>query len=491
MRFNNYKIRTITHIVIIFLPIYQSKSVTMKTNTSSKLTLIITLIIIPMFVIAQPVTYVNDNINKASSANNQVELIAGNSKNINNDSIWMHYDDVENYDSWGFLTNGELYDVMAKWEPEDLSEYEDWAVTKVKFIVTNELPIIKVKIWEGTDGTEVYSQDVVQNVNTWTEVTLDEPFDFDHNQVLMVGYQVDMTMTELGGFVTATDDGPPVDGYGNLVRLNGQWLSEYNNHNLRVMLELNFEADFTAEKTNICDGDDITFINLSLGAESYLWTFEGGDPATSTLENPTVNYSIPGNYDVTLEITKDGNTLTENKQNFVKVNEVPSPIQGEQLVCDYTDADYSVILSEGSSYTWEVDKGDIISGQGTNMITVSWLGEGIGDVVCIEQTIYGCSGSSDPFEVIIDNCTGFSFNEAATPVTIKPNPANGNYLIIENITESPLDIEIIDINGRIVLHEKSASLSTKIDISKLEKGIYMITAKGFEGTRHTIKFIRN
>ncbi len=268
----------------------------MKINPTF-ITILVVLYNIQMSLVSQP-------LNQFS--NQEIELNNENSRHeISNDSTWIHYDDVENYDSWGFLTNGELYDVIAKWDPEDLVEYEDWAVTKVKFIVTNELPIIKVKIWEGENGIEIFSQDVVQNVNEWTEVTLDEPFDFDHTKILMVGYEVDMTMTELGGFVTATDDGPPEDGYGNLVRLNGQWLSEYNNHNLRVLLELNFVADFSAEKTNICDGDDVQFTNLSTGAETYLWTFEGGNPSSSALENPTVNYSIPGNYDVTLEITKD------------------------------------------------------------------------------------------------------------------------------------------------------------------------------------------
>lgn len=307
----------------------------------------------------------------------------------------------------------------------------------------------------------------------------------------MVGYEVDMTMTELGGFVTATDDGPPEDGYGNLVRLNGQWLSEYNNHNLRVLLELNFVADFSAEKTNICDGDDVQFTNLSTGAETYLWTFEGGNPSSSALENPTVNYSIPGNYDVTLEITKDGNTISEHKPNYINVNEVPSPIEGDQLVCDWTDSDYSVILSEGSNYTWEIINGEIVSGQGTNMITVGWYGEGIGDILCIEQTIYGCSGSSDPFEVVIDNCTGVYDQKGDFMIGITSNPVTGNYMMVSKVVDEDVTIQILDINGIIVHQQVLDSQSNKVETNRLNSGMYFLKSVYGNGYVSVQKFIKN
>lgn len=47
---------------------------------------------------------------------------------------------------------------------------------------------------------------------------------------------------------------------------------------------------------------EISFKNLTTGAENYLWTFEGGDPATSDLKHPgTVVFRDEGTYKVTLE----------------------------------------------------------------------------------------------------------------------------------------------------------------------------------------------
>ena len=49
----------------------------------------------------------------------------------------------------------------------------------------------------------------------------------------------------------------------------------------------------------------INFINKSISATSYKWTFQGGNPATSTEENPTVVFTGVGAHEVTLEASND------------------------------------------------------------------------------------------------------------------------------------------------------------------------------------------
>lgn len=49
----------------------------------------------------------------------------------------------------------------------------------------------------------------------------------------------------------------------------------------------------------------INFTNKSTSATSYKWTFEGGNPATSTEENPIVVFTSAGSYEVTLEAFND------------------------------------------------------------------------------------------------------------------------------------------------------------------------------------------
>ena len=63
-------------------------------------------------------------------------------------------------------------------------------------------------------------------------------------------------------------------------------------------------ADFTLDRTTVCAGQNIQFTNRSAkqSNESYLWSFPGGTPSTSTDPNPLVTYPTPGHYSVTLEI---------------------------------------------------------------------------------------------------------------------------------------------------------------------------------------------
>jgi len=50
----------------------------------------------------------------------------------------------------------------------------------------------------------------------------------------------------------------------------------------------------------VCTGHSITFNGSSMGlnATSWYWEFPGGTPATSTSQNPTVTYNIPGMFDI-------------------------------------------------------------------------------------------------------------------------------------------------------------------------------------------------
>lgn len=49
----------------------------------------------------------------------------------------------------------------------------------------------------------------------------------------------------------------------------------------------------------------INFTNKSISATSYKWSFEGGNPAASTEENPTVIFTSAGSHEVSLEAFND------------------------------------------------------------------------------------------------------------------------------------------------------------------------------------------
>jgi photosystem II stability/assembly factor-like uncharacterized protein len=83
-------------------------------------------------------------------------------------------------------------------------------------------------------------------------------------------------------------------------------------------------AAFFAPDTLVALGGSVHFTNQSLGnPTTFLWTFQGGTPATSTLQTPPpIIYSAPGPKNVTLKVTSAFGTNTLLKVGYVKVGGV-------------------------------------------------------------------------------------------------------------------------------------------------------------------------
>lgn len=74
-------------------------------------------------------------------------------------------------------------------------------------------------------------------------------------------------------------------------------------------------AAFEASSSNVCAGTTIQFTDRSFGpATAWEWTFQSGNPSTSTLQNPSVTWTVPGTYAVTLRATNGigADTLVQN-----------------------------------------------------------------------------------------------------------------------------------------------------------------------------------
>ncbi|MFA7274546.1 MAG: PKD domain-containing protein [Crocinitomicaceae bacterium] len=143
-------------------------------------------------------------------------------------------------------------------------------------------------------------------------------------------------------------------------------------------------ASFTGSPAAICPGQSVAFTNTSTGTPtSYLWTFTGGTPATSTAVNPTVTYAASGNYTVELTATNAGGSNTTTITNYITVNSTPSTptisAGGPITFC----SGGSVVLSSSSP------TGNLWStGATTQSITVPSSG-----TYTVEVTNAGCASS--------------------------------------------------------------------------------------------------
>jgi len=80
-------------------------------------------------------------------------------------------------------------------------------------------------------------------------------------------------------------------------------------------------ADFSASAINISVGESIDFTDLSYGnIINWDWTFEGGAPGTSTIQNPlNIIYNSPGMYSVTLTVSDGTNSNTITRTAYINV----------------------------------------------------------------------------------------------------------------------------------------------------------------------------
>jgi PKD repeat protein len=92
------------------------------------------------------------------------------------------------------------------------------------------------------------------------------------------------------------------------------------------------EAKFYASTPVILQGNSISYTDISTNnPTSWSWSFEGGTPATSTVQNPNVAYLNAGNYSVTLVATNAKGSDTTTVTGLITVK------SGISLVDVFTD----------------------------------------------------------------------------------------------------------------------------------------------------------
>lgn len=79
-------------------------------------------------------------------------------------------------------------------------------------------------------------------------------------------------------------------------------------------------ADFNPSATKIKVGETVTFTDNSVGTPtSWSWTFEDGTPATSTAQNPTIQFNINKPVKVKLKITRAADGSTAEVEKIIQV----------------------------------------------------------------------------------------------------------------------------------------------------------------------------
>ncbi|MCK3685304.1 PKD domain-containing protein [Maribellus sp. YY47] len=106
-------------------------------------------------------------------------------------------------------------------------------------------------------------------------------------------------------------------------------------------------ANFSASQTSINTGETISFSDISTNAPtSRSWTFAGGTPSTSTLQNPSITYASTGNFAVSLTVTNADGTDTKTVNGFISVTDPTL-----EPVADFTSNKNKVIEGEQVNFS--------------------------------------------------------------------------------------------------------------------------------------------
>lgn len=247
------------------------------------------------------------------------------------------------------------------------------------------------------------------------------------------------------------------------------------------------QASFNVNSSEICEGESVNFNDASTGEViSWDWIFEGGSPATSTEQNPTIEYASAGTYDVSLTISDGTDTQTINMEDYISVETIPfipGTPQGPGGAISYpgnTD-DYTTSGSaNANSYIWEIEPAEAGTlTQNNETCTVDWTDWWVGTATVKVMALNYCGESeySEGFdvEVVISNVR----NAASENISIYPNPTTDNINIdFGKLTGQKFEIEVVNSLGETVVIESKVTDSYRVYLENEKPGIYFISITG-------------
>jgi len=117
-------------------------------------------------------------------------------------------------------------------------------------------------------------------------------------------------------------------------------------------------AAFSATPLQGCAPLTVTFNNESTGnVTGWMWTFEGGTPATSTDQNPTVTYQEPGAYPVSLTVSNGSFQNSTQLIDYVIVSGLPATAFTTLNPIGNPSVQFTNATTGATSYLWDFGDG--------------------------------------------------------------------------------------------------------------------------------------
>ncbi len=180
---------------------------------------------------------------------------------------------------------------------------------------------------------------------------------------------------------------------------------------------------------------------------------------------------------VYLTITKDNaGALVQKYDTLLNLSQpvVAGSINGPISVPTLALSNYIVGQQAGINYFWTITGGVLASGQGTNIIQVSWGASATQGKVNVR--VSNASGCSDSSNLSVSVGANALSNVTMNQFNLYPNPATEEVTILSNSNLNGAYVQLVDLLGRTIMHVKIDTNDTKyqLPIASIKPGTYMV-----------------
>ncbi|HIN40362.1 MAG TPA: PKD domain-containing protein [Flavobacteriales bacterium] len=224
------------------------------------------------------------------------------------------------------------------------------------------------------------------------------------------------------------------------------------------------------------------------------WTFEGGNPETSSISNPSVEYTSAGTFDVTMTVSNSAGTVTTVWQDYIVVYN--TPIAGfsvdEDTVCinngNLGTIQFTSASTSESSYYWEFGDGDtsVLQNPAHTYDTTGTF------VASLTTSNPGCS-TTVLMNVYVETCTGIGQENNNPGIGIFPNPFKNSLNLSHSFKTIYEDagVFVYDLTGRELFYIPFEQKEGIIEFGEsLPTGIYLLRLRNGNLTPEPIKVIK-
>lgn len=230
---------------------------------------------------------------------------------------------------------------------------------------------------------------------------------------------------------------------------------------------------FTSDRAIGCAPLTVKFVDRSVGVvENWFWSFPGGDPATSTLQNPIVRYEQGGTYPVSLTVGNSVDSITLTLEDFIQVN--PRPVaEFEYEIIEAGLISFTNLSQNATQYSWNFGDGSTSTEENP---THEFTRNGFFSVTL--NALNGSCATSTSQSILI-MVTDVERIGNSPKLSIFPNPT-ANYLNIalEGQVSKSIQLRLLSPNGALLQTTQFSGNQHTIDMHDLPQGLYLLQLIG-------------